>query len=88
MSTASADRIADVPRSFIREILRVTLPERTSSMRLFERALARKVALVPGAPFHVGRPDANTPRHNLSCVGGRTIEEGLGRSAAALSEVI
>jgi 2-aminoadipate transaminase len=64
----------------------VTLAEGASSMRLFERAIARKVAFVPGAPFYVGRTDANTMRLNFSSVDEKTIEEGIGRLAAALRE--
>ncbi len=65
-----------------------TLPEGVSSMRLFDRALARKVAFVPGAPFYVGRSDANTLRLNFSSVDVKTIEEGIGRLADAVREVL
>jgi 2-aminoadipate transaminase len=65
-----------------------TLPDGVSSMRLFDRAIARKVAFVPGAPFYVGRSDANTLRLNFSSVDEKTIEEGIGRLAAALREVV
>ena len=65
-----------------------TLPDGTSSMRLFERAIERKVAFVPGSPFYIGRPDTNTLRLNFSSVDERTIEEGIGRLADALREVL
>jgi 2-aminoadipate transaminase len=66
----------------------VTLPEGTSSMELFEEAIARKVAFVPGAPFYVGREDTNTLRLNFSCVDETTIEEGVERLAGALEELL
>jgi 2-aminoadipate transaminase len=65
----------------------VTLPGGTSSMQFFERAIARKVAFVPGAPFYVGRADTNTLRLNFSSVDEDTIREGIGRLADALHEV-
>jgi 2-aminoadipate transaminase len=65
-----------------------TLPEGVSSMRLFDRAIARKVAFVPGAPFYVGRSDSNTMRLNFSSVDEKTIAEGIDRLADALREVV
>ncbi len=65
-----------------------TLPRGASSMRLFEAAIRRKVAFVPGAPFYVGRADANTLRLNFSSVDEKTIDPGIGRLADALREVL
>lgn len=57
----------------------VTLPEGMSSMKLFEAAIAKKVAFVPGAPFYVDRKDSNTLRLNFSGSDEATIVEGITR---------
>ncbi len=57
----------------------VTLPEGMSSMKLFEAAIAKKVAFVPGAPFYVDRKDSNTLRLNFSGSDEATIVEGIKR---------
>ena len=65
----------------------VTLPEGMSSMKLFEAAIAKKVAFVPGAPFYVDRKDSNTLRLNFSGSDEAMIVEGikrLGESIRAL----
>lgn len=66
----------------------VTLPQGFSSMRLFERAIARKVAFVPGTPFYVNREDANTLRLNFSCVDDETIDQGIRRLGQATAELL
>ena len=65
----------------------VTLPEGLSSMRLFEAAIAQKVAFVPGTPFYVGRTDTNTLRLNFSCSDEPTIFEGIKRLGASIREL-
>jgi Transcriptional regulators containing a DNA-binding HTH domain and an aminotransferase domain (MocR family) and their eukaryotic orthologs len=65
----------------------VTLPEGLSSMRLFETAIARKVAFVPGSPFYVDRKDTNTLRLNFSCSDESTIVEGIKRLSASIREL-
>lgn len=50
---------------------------------LFERATAQGVAFVPGAPFHVGRPDPGTLRLSFVTHTPDEIAEGLRRLAAA-----
>jgi len=57
----------------------VTLPEGASSMALFEAAIQKKVAFVPGTPFYVDRKDSNTLRLNFSCSDEPTIVEGIRR---------
>ncbi len=62
----------------------VTLPEGRNAMKLFDRALERKVAFVPGIPFYPSDPDTRTLRLNFSCSDERTIEEGMRRLSAAM----
>jgi 2-aminoadipate transaminase len=58
----------------------VTLPKGQSSLKLFEKAVAQKVAFVPGVPFYTdGRTDANTMRLNFTCADETTIFEGMQR---------
>lgn len=66
----------------------VTLPEGVSSMRLFEAAIAKKVAFVPGTPFYVDRKDTNTLRLNFSCSDEPTIVEGIGRLGDSIKQLI
>ena len=66
----------------------VTLPDNLSAMRLFEIAILKKVAFVPGNPFYVNRPDANTLRLNFSCVDEATIRIGIQRLGEAVQELI
>ena len=65
----------------------VTLPAGTSSMALFQRAIQKKVAFVPGNPFYVHAADANTLRLNFSSTDEATIETGIARLAGAIEEV-
>ena len=65
----------------------VTLPDGLSSLRLFETAIAKKVAFVPGTPFYVDRQDSNTLRLNFSCSDEPTIVEGIKRLGASIREV-
>ncbi|MDR2550880.1 MAG: PLP-dependent aminotransferase family protein [Desulfobulbus sp.] len=66
----------------------VTLPEGLSSMRLFEAAIAQKVAFVPGTPFYVDRKDTNTLRLNFSCSDEPTIAEGIRRLGASIKNLL
>jgi 2-aminoadipate transaminase len=54
--------------------------------RLFERALAQKVAFVPGAPFFVGPAPGPFMRLNFSHRPEPLIAEGVRRLAAALEQ--
>ena len=65
----------------------VTLPEGMSSMALFEAAIKKKVAFVPGTPFYVDRKDINTLRLNFSCSDKPTIVEGIKRLGDSIKEL-
>jgi 2-aminoadipate transaminase len=65
----------------------VTLPEGMSSMALFEAAIKKKVAFVPGTPFYVDRKDSNTLRLNFSCSDEPTIVEGIKRLGDSIREL-
>ncbi len=62
----------------------VTLPEHLDGGQLLERAIARKVAFVPGAPFYAGKGKANTMRLSFVTVSEERIREGI----AILGELI
>ncbi len=66
----------------------VTLPAGLSSMELFDRAIAKKVAFVPGTPFYPDNPENNTLRLNFSSVDEETIYEGIRRLSYALKEIM
>jgi 2-aminoadipate transaminase len=59
----------------------VSLPEGSSSMRLFEASIRQNVAFVPGVPFYLNKSDSNTLRLNFSCSGVDEIKEGIRRLA-------
>lgn len=59
----------------------VSLPEGSSSMRLFEASIRQNVAFVPGVPFYLSKSDSNTLRLNFSCSGAGEIKEGINRLA-------
>ena len=65
----------------------VTLPEGMSSMALFEAAIKKKVAFVPGTPFYVDRKDSNTLRLNFSCSDEPTIVEGIKRLGESIKDL-
>ena len=65
----------------------LTLPDRVSSMRLFEIAIRARVAFVPGHPFYIGRSWSDTLRLNFSCVDEAAIDTGVSRLAAALDRL-
>ena len=62
----------------------VTLPDGVSSMAVFERAIADKVAFVPGHPFYIGRTWSSDLRLNFSCVDEATIATGIQRLGRTL----
>ncbi len=66
----------------------VTLPEKLSSMKLFDMAIKEKVAFVPGQAFFVDGGGANTMRLNYSNSDEEKIVEGIGRMAKALRTMI
>lgn len=65
----------------------VTLPEGVSAVKLFPKALEKKVVYVPGDPFYVGRQDVNAMRLNYTNADCDTIDEGIKRLGKLLSEV-
>ena len=66
----------------------ITLPEGLPAMDVFKRAVARKVAFVPGDPFYVNRHGVNTFRLNYSCVDEETIRTGIKRLGGVLKEMM
>lgn len=63
----------------------VTLPEGMDTDDLWKKALNRKVAFVPGAPFFPDNPKNNTLRLNFSNSSLEVIKEGMRRLEAALA---
>lgn len=57
----------------------VTLPESFDALPLLEEAAERKVAFVPGSPFHPDGSGANTMRLSFACVPPARIEEAIKR---------
>lgn len=57
----------------------VTLPEGMSALKMFPKALEKKVVYVPGDPFYVGRQDVNAMRLNYTNADSATIDEGIKR---------
>ncbi len=62
----------------------MTLPDGKCSMELFNQALERKVAFVPGQPFYVAEGVYSTMRLNYTNSSTEIIEEGIKRLARAL----
>ncbi len=65
----------------------LTLPAGADSQSLLGAAVERKVAFVPGQPFHPSGGGANTMRLNFSHSTPSQIAEGVARLAAALREL-
>ena len=65
----------------------VELPEGVDSEALLEKAIARGVAFVPGAPFFAGTPRRSTMRLSFVTVEPAAIERGVATIAAALAEL-
>ena len=66
----------------------VTLQEGKSSVKLFEKAIGKNVAFVPGNPFYIdSSKDVNTLRLNYTNADENTIEEGIKRLSEALLEI-
>lgn len=62
----------------------LTLPEGRDAQALLGRAIERKVAFVPGRPFHPDGSGASTMRLNFSHSSPALIAEGVARLADAL----
>ncbi len=65
----------------------VTLEEGKDVLALFDKAIARKVAFVPGHPFYVNPQNVNTFRLNYTNADENTIKTGIKRLSEALKEV-
>ncbi len=67
----------------------VTLPKGISAMELFQKAVERDVAFVPGDPFYVNTDETiNALRLNFSCADEETIEKGIKKLGETIKEYI
>lgn len=64
------------------------LPEGMDSSEMLKRAIERKVAFVPGEPFHPNGGGKNTLRLNFSYSSPEIIREGMARLAETLNETV
>ena len=64
----------------------VTLPEGIDSMKMFDAALERNVAFVPGAPFYAELGTRSTLRLNFTNADEETIRDGIKRLAETIEE--
>lgn len=62
----------------------VKLPNGQSSLKLFDKAIKKKVAFVPGNPFYTDEKDVPTLRLNYTNTDIETIDEGIRRLASIL----
>ncbi len=65
----------------------VTLEEGKDVLTLFDKAIAKNVAFVPGHPFYVNPDKVNTLRLNYTNADEDTIKTGIKRLAEALKEI-
>lgn len=65
----------------------VTLEEGKDVLTLFDKAIAKNVAFVPGHPFYVNPDKVNTLRLNYTNADEETIKKGIKRLAEALNEI-
>ncbi|HWL11361.1 MAG TPA: PLP-dependent aminotransferase family protein [Ureibacillus sp.] len=65
----------------------VTLEEGTSALDFFEKAMAEKVAFVPGDPFYTNKTNVNTLRLNYTNSSPEIIEEGIKRLGKILYSI-
>jgi 2-aminoadipate transaminase len=63
-----------------------TLPEGIDAGEILEKAVERKVAFVPGGPFHPNGGGENTMRLNFSNAQPEMIREGIARLGQVLKE--
>lgn len=66
----------------------VTLPEGVSSMDLFDLALKKNVAFVPGDPFYTNKTNVNAFRLNYTNSNEETIDTGIKRLADCIKEIL
>lgn len=65
----------------------VTLQEGTDVLKLFDKAIEKKVAFVPGHPFYVNPINVNTLRLNYTNADSDTIRTGIKRLSEAIKEI-
>ena len=65
----------------------VTLEEGKDVLTLFDKAIAKNVAFVPGHPFYVNPDKVNTLRLNYTNADEQTIRTGIERLSQALREI-
>jgi len=65
----------------------ITLPEGCSSMDVFENALEKSVAVLPGFPFYIDGGGTNTMRLNFSNSSEEKIITGIMRLAKVIREL-
>lgn len=65
-----------------------TLPNRLSALEVFDKAIASKVAFVPGDPFYIDEKNTNTMRINFSSVNEATIRIGIERLGRVLKDLM
>lgn len=65
----------------------MTLPEGVSALEMFEKAVAEKVAFVPGQAFFADGGGQNTLRLNFSNADEGQIREGMGRLARVFASM-
>ena len=66
----------------------VTLPEGISSMDLFDLAIKKNVAFVPGDPFYTNKINVNAFRLNYTNSNEETIETGIKRLSECIKEIL
>jgi 2-aminoadipate transaminase len=66
----------------------ISLPKGVSAMTVFNEAINRKVAFVPGDPFYVNKKEVNTLRLNFSSVDEETIRIGIKRLGEVLKDML
>lgn len=64
-----------------------TLPGGQSALKLFDAAIAKNVAFVPGDPFYVDAEHVSTLRLNYTNSDEAAIEEGIKRLATVIKEM-
>lgn len=65
----------------------VTLQEGSDVLKLFDKAIAQKVAFVPGHPFYVNPKNVNTLRLNYTNANEDTIKIGIKRLSQAIESL-
>ena len=66
----------------------VTLPPQLDAITLFERAVGKRVAFVPGTPFFVDGGGRHNLRLNFSNADENRIKEGISRLGRIMKEML